>query len=144
MDLNKLSTGDKVVGISGILLLIFNFFPQFGKGGYSEGAGFLGWLAVLIGIAMVVGVALQKLTQTKLPDVPMGYGMLYLILGCAAAALEVIQLAIGRKYGIAGIASVSLDRKFGLFLAVLAAIGLAVGGFLKKQEPTEAPQPPAA
>ena len=29
---------------------------------------------------------------------------------------------------------VNLDRKFGLFLAVIAAIVVAVGGFLKSQE----------
>ncbi len=135
MDLSKLTTGDKVVAGSGIALLIFNFFPQFGKGSYTEGAGFLGWLAVLIGIVMVAEVVVSKLTTAKLPDLPIGTGQLHLILGGAAAALEVLQLALGRKYGVLGV-SITLDRKFGLFLAVLAAIGLAVGGFLKSKEPS--------
>ncbi len=30
MDLNKLSLGDKIIAVSGILLLIFSFFPWLG------------------------------------------------------------------------------------------------------------------
>ncbi len=133
MDLNKLTMGDKVIGVSGILLLLFNFFPQFGKGGYSEGAGFLGWLAVLVGLVAVAVVAVERLTTTELPKLPVSTDHALLGLGGIAAMLEVLQLVIGSTYSILGY-SVSLDRKFGLFLAVLAAIGIAAGGFMRTRE----------
>jgi hypothetical protein len=143
MDLNKLTTGDKVIGVSGILLLLFNFFPQFGKGGYSEGAGFLGWLAVLFGLVAVAGVVVEKLTTTEIPKLPISTDHALLALGGLAALLEIVQLVIGRSYGVLGY-SVTLDREFGLFLAVLASIGLAVGGFLRTRESAGSTSTPPA
>ena len=46
MDLNKLTTGDKVVGASGILLFIFSFLPWYGLGSGSRN----GWDYFLFGI----------------------------------------------------------------------------------------------
>jgi len=154
MDLNKLTTGDKVVGISGILLLIFSFFPWYGLDGfgvsYSENAwdDFLfGTLPTLIGVALVALVAVQRFTEVKLPDVgSMSWGQISLIAAAVAAALVLLKLLIGAdRFGV------DLDRKFGIFLAALSALGLVAGGFLKMQEDragatggTAPPPPPTA
>jgi hypothetical protein len=46
----------------------------------------------------------------------------------------VLRLLIGSdKIGSIRGTGVSLDRKFGLFIALLAAVGVAVGAFLKYQ-----------
>ena len=65
MDLNKLSTGDKVIAGSGILFLISMFLPwwglDFGEFGSASNNGFdyflTGWLPLLIIIAMVAQIA---------------------------------------------------------------------------------------
>ena len=69
MDLNKLTMGDRVIGISGIVLFVFSFFDWLGVKAESRGVlgeasdsawGFtLTLIAVLLGIAMVVLVALK-------------------------------------------------------------------------------------
>lgn len=144
MDIKKLTTPDWVVGASGILLLVFAFFPHFGKDfgpiSYSRGPSFVGWLAVLVGLAMVAVVAVQKLSTAKLPEIGIGYGRLLLFAGCGTVVLELLNFLMGRSYGLG-----SLDPKIGLFLSILASIGLAVGGFLESKEPVEshAPSSPA-
>jgi predicted permease len=150
MDLTKLSLGDKVIAGSGIALFIFSFLPWFGVEGASNNAldyFFAGVIPLLIAIAMVVQVVLAKLAGVEMPTLgSLTYGQLDLILGSIAAALVVIKLLAGSSAGNEFV-SVSLDRKFGIFLAAIAAIGLAVGGFLAMQEDKAgggAPPPPAA
>ena len=143
MDFNKLSTGDKVIGGAGIALFIFSFFPWFGIDvgivSYSEN----GWstifslLAILIGVAMVAVVVLPAF-GVDLPELGMPWSQILFIAGIVAAVLLLLQLLIGNSTG-----GVDLDRKIGVFLGLLAGIGLAAGGFLRKQEgDTTAPAGP--
>jgi branched-subunit amino acid transport protein AzlD len=136
MDVKKLTTPDWVVGVSGILLLVFGFFPHFGKTfgpySYSRGPSFVGWLAVLLGLAMVAVVVLQKLSTVKLPEVGIGYGQLLLFAGIATVVLQLLNFVMGRSYGLG-----SLDPRIGLFLSFLASIGLAAGGYLESKEQAE-------
>lgn len=138
MDLNKLSTSDKVIAGSGIVLFVAYFLPwfkvDFGPFGGSATAsgsdvGFL-WatLPMLLGLAAAGIVIASKLFDVKLPDLPIPWGQAFLGAGALAAVLVVLKLIIGED------PSELIDRSFGLFLAALAAIGLAVGGFLKFQE----------
>lgn len=139
MDLSKLSTGDKVLAGSGLALFIFSFLPWFGVDGYSgSGNGwdvgfFTGILPALIGLALLGYVVVTKMAEgVSLPDgVP--YPLVVLGLAALAALLVLLRLIIGYKVG-GGFAEFKLDRKYGLFLATLAALGLAGGGFLKFQE----------
>jgi hypothetical protein len=153
MDLNKLSNGDKVIGVSSILLILLSFFPWFGKdyfgGSYSEN----GWdqfpfgvLAILLTVAMLVVVIVKAFTEVELPDKVgnLGWGQILLIAGAIVAGFLVLLLLIGAKqYGT------TLDRKWAGMLATLAGIGLLAGGFLKMQEDKAgetgggAPPPPA-
>lgn len=147
MDLSKLSTGDKVLGGSGIALFIFSFLPWFGKD-YSTGLGgtisitgnawdigfFTGTLPVILGIFLVAYVVVTKLLDgIELPELPVGYPLVVLGVAGLAALLVVLRLLVGYSQGYGGL-SVDLDRKYGLVLAALAAIGLAGGAFLKFQE----------
>lgn len=136
MDVKKLTTPDWVVGVSGILLLIFGFFPHFGKDfgpiSYSRGPSIAGWLAILIGLAMVAVVVVQKLSTAKLPEVGIGYGQLLLFAGIATVVLELLNFVMGRSYGLG-----SLDVRIGLLLSLLASIGLAAGGYLESKEQAE-------
>ncbi|MEL7210391.1 MAG: hypothetical protein AAGK32_19535 [Actinomycetota bacterium] len=158
MDLSKLSMGDKVIAGSALAYFIFMFFPWFeldlGPGdifisGTADANGFdvgflWGFFPLLLALIMVAIVAVKAFSpDTELPELPIGYGQLLLGLGSLAAVLVVLKLLIGEDF---------FSRQFGLFLAALAAIGLAAGGFLKMQEGDEAttpgsappPPPPAA
>lgn len=140
MDLSKLTTGDKVFAGSGIALFIFSFFPWFGfdipfGGDYTESAwsDFLPILAVLLAIALVVVLGLVKFSTVRLPQLPVPLNQLFLIGGVVVFALLLLKLLIGGEES-----GVDLDRRIGVFLGVLAAAGMAVGGWLKSQEPADA------
>ncbi len=135
MDMNKLTTSDKVIAGSGILLFIAYFLPWFkidnGLGdsvSFSGGdVGFLfSTLPMLLGLLMAGAVIANKLFDVKLPDLPIPWGQAFLGAGVLAALLVLLKLLIGEE-----VFGFDLDRGFGLFIATLAAIGLAVGGFMK-------------
>jgi hypothetical protein len=136
VDLNKLSTADKVIAASGILLFIFSFFSWFavdvGFGIRAASAngwdvGFLwGGIPALLGLLLAALVLVPLFAADfKLPDLPVTWGQAILGAAALAAFLVVLRLLMGFH---------SWDRQIGIFLAALAAIGLAVGGFLKFQE----------
>jgi len=152
---DKLTTADKVIFGSAIVFLISLFLPWYGitEGGIdfnSKGTDYFltGWLPLLLAIVMVAQIAITRFSpDTKLPDPPMPWGQIHMLAGIACAVLLVLRLAIVSD-DVAGFGDtgVDLDRKYGLFLALLAAIGLAIGGFLKNQEgetDTAAPSGPA-
>lgn len=137
MDLSKLSLGDKIILGSGVLLLVFYLFPWFTfdyvYGTYKQSGShffFTGTVPMLLGLVMVGWVVATKLASIELPDLPVPAGLLMLGMGGAAALLVVLRLLLGGDDAGTG----ALDRSFGLFLATLAALGLAGGGFLKFQE----------
>ena len=150
MDLNKLTLSDKIIAGSGILLFIAYFLPwfkvDFGAFGGSATAsgsdvGFL-WstFPMLIGLAMAGTVIASKLFDVKLPDLPVSWGQAYLGAGGLAALLVVLKLLIGED------PSDIIKRAFGLFIATIAALGLAAGGYLKfagkEDGGTASPPPP--
>jgi len=142
MDLNKLSTGDKVIAGSGIVFLISMFLPwwglDFGEFGSASNNGFdyflTGWLPLLIVIAMVAVIYITRFTTTQLPKPPLPWSQVFLIAGGVVAVLLVLRVIIGSSEGSGGF-EVDLDRMWGLWVAVLAAIGVGAGGFLKSKEP---------
>lgn len=152
MDLKKLTVSDKVIAGSGIILFIAYFLPWFKLSfpgdftGYSgpsvtASGGDLGFLwatlPMLIGLGLAGLVIATKLFDVKMPTLPVPMGQLYLGLGTLAAVLVVLKLIIGED------PSEFVKRAFGLFLATLAALGLAAGGFLRLKEGGDAlPAPP--
>jgi hypothetical protein len=147
MDLNKLTLGDKIIAVSGILLLIFSFFPWLGfsVGSFSESKSAwtftLCWLAVLLGVLCVVYVVL-KMQDVKLPELGnVTWGQI--VLGIAIVAFVFILIKVITGPGTGGVSlagtGVSKDRKVGIFLGLLASIGLVVGAYLNVKEAGELP-----
>ena len=135
MDLSKLTTSDKVIAGSGIVLFIASFLPWFTISifGYRTltangwDTGFLwGGLPALLGLASAGIVIATKIGSVEMPKMSISTGKAMLIAGAVAAALVVLKLLIG-DHGV--------SRGFGLYLATLASVALAYGGFLAfKQE----------
>lgn len=143
MDINKLSTPEKIISVSAIVLLVASFLPWFevsfagiGSGVTGNGwdVGFLwGGIPTLLGLVMLAHVLLSKFgSNVSLPDLP--WPKIHMGAGIAAAVLVILKLIIGEDDG--GFDGVEVNRQFGLFLATLAAIGLAAGGFLYNKEKT--------
>jgi hypothetical protein len=137
MDLEKLTNGDKVVLGAGLLFLISVFLPWFGEGPYDGNGfdvGFLwGTLPFLLVLVMVGQIAVERFTTTDLPEMPVTWGQIHLGIGGLIVFLVGVKFLLGYEVCFLD-ECVSISRKFGLFVAFLAAIGLAAGGFLKMQE----------
>jgi uncharacterized membrane protein len=148
MDLSKLSTGDKVIGVSGVLLLIFSFFPWLGfsVGGFSESRSAwtftLCWLAVILGVALVV-LVVMKMQGVDLPNLgSITWNQVALGIATVAAIFILIKIITGPGTNGVDISGTGIDkeRKIGIFLGFAASIGLVVGAFLNVKEADELPK----
>jgi hypothetical protein len=143
---DKLTTSDKVILGGAVAYLIFMFLPWYGIEDISD-AGNTGWdyfLGGIIPLILIVVMAAQVVISrfspdTKLPDPPVPWGQVHLIAGIAAAVIVLLRTIIGSDVDVPFVGDFSLDRKIGLFLALLAAIVVAVGGYLKSQEADTGP-----
>jgi hypothetical protein len=140
VDLNKLSTADKVIGASAILFLVALFMPWYGlDGGSNNGWDYFltGILPLLLAAAMVAVIAIQRFTTTELPKPPIPWSQIHLIASTGIVVLLVLRVLITSDVELLG-ESFDLDRKFGLWIALIAAVGLGVGGYMKNQESEDA------
>lgn len=134
MDFDKLTNGDKIIGGSFIVFFISLFLPWFSVDVEFFDASANGWdvgfiwgvFPFLLGAVMVAQIAIERFTETDLPEIPVTWGQVHLGIGGLCAVLLILKLLIGEGD--------PWSRSFGLFLAAIAAIGLAVGGFFKFQE----------
>lgn len=147
MDLSKLSLGDKVIAVSGILLLIFSFFPWLGFsfGSVSESRSAwtftLCWLAVVLGVLCVVYVVL-KMRGVTLPDLgSVTWGQVILGIAVVAFLFILIKVIVGPSTNGVSLAGtgVSKERKIGIFLGLLSSAGIVVGAYLNLKELGELP-----
>ena len=143
MDLKKLTIGEMVTAISGVLLLVFSFFKWFGvsiggfdidvsRSGWQSPGAFWGIIAILLGIVLATHVIVEKLTSVDLPDRlgSVGWGVTHLAGGIIAVLFLLIKW-VTKESG--------WDTKIGFWLALLSALGLAVGGYLMAKEAGELP-----
>jgi hypothetical protein len=132
--LNSLSTGEKLIAGAGVLMLIASFLPwyniDFGIEGFAVGSiSRNGWqspgalwsiLATIIGVVMAGAVLAPKLGNVRLPDLgTVTWVQALLGLGALAVLLVLLKLVSESSY-----------LSFGFFLGIIAAVGLAAGGYL--------------
>lgn len=134
MDISKISKGGLVFIGASLLFFISSFLTwfsfDFGVSGFDiAGADANGWdvgflwcgLWVIVFLGLAVTLALPAFGQSG-PQIPV---VVYLGVGALGALLVLLKLLIGET---------GWDRSVGLFIATIAAIGVAGGGFLKFQE----------
>ena len=155
MDLDRLSTGEKIVAGSGILIFILSFIPPWAKVSFLgtstsfnawDGYGFLIKLGILLALVAAI-LAILKAFGTNL-NLPMTAGTLYLVL----AAINAVCLLLGVIIGPAGdtdITGVDIDRGFLLFVGLVLALIQTYGAWAHRgAEPAgttgTATPPPAA
>src|SRR5690348_31553 len=140
MNVDRLSSGEKIAAVSAVLLFIFMFFHWFSV---SVGNGFFGpstgnawdWLDVipiflLLAIVAAVGVAVLRLTEAEFePTISMN--SVVAILGIVATLLILYRIVSPPG---SGFSEADVNPTFGVFLGLIAAAGIAYGGYRAMQE----------
>jgi hypothetical protein len=146
--LDKLSPGEKIAGGSAILLFIFMFFDWFGVevtgvGGFSgsvPGGGGSAWdaldfipiILLITIIAALVMAGLRLADSTFEPPVPMS--TIVTVLGVISVVLIVFRIIFPPSFGDFGGVSVDATLSLGIFLGLIAAGGIAYGGYSTMKE----------
>ena len=140
-----LGIGEKIIIIAGLLFFIDSFLPWFdydiadlggpSRSGWSGDFSFLSIIAILAALVMVAQIVVARFTDVQLPALPQGltWPRVHLGLGGYVAFAVVIRLIVGESVG-----PIDADMAFGLWIAVILAAALAVGGFLMFREEQEA------
>ena len=140
LDTTRLRLGDVVAGVSGAILLLSLFLTW-----YSRDEGFVefdysGWAALsfidvllFLAAAVAVAVAVLRALGALPPRLPVSPGLAVLALGGLALLLVLFRLADVPDYVDLGLAE-GVSRGVGIFLALLAAAGVALGGWLTWNE----------
>ncbi|MDQ3954625.1 MAG: hypothetical protein M3285_03640 [Actinomycetota bacterium] len=157
MDLNRLSTGEKVLGISGLVLFITSFLSMWAKVDYRaeglpeeavtglgepeftlwNGYGILPKLGVLIALLLVVFVVAKAAGALGNVNLPVPETLIYL----GGAAIVVLTMLIALIFGTEGAnessgfgVTVEVERGLLLYLGVLLSLAMAAGAYLHMQE----------
>ena len=138
MDFSRLNTGEKLAGASGVLLLASMFFHWYGAKGFHGGADawtafdFIDAVLLIVGVA-AIGLALLGVGQAEM-GLPVAASTIVTGLGVLAVVLVLIRLIDPPEIGGTALASgADPTRKIGVWLGLIASIGVAVGGFLAMQ-----------
>ncbi|MFI5028991.1 MAG: hypothetical protein ACHQCF_08455, partial [Solirubrobacterales bacterium] len=148
MDADKLNTGEKVAAVSAVLLFIFMFFTWFGVevsgvGGFSgsvPGAGGSAWdaldfipIVLMITIIVALAVAVLRLTDSTY-ELPVSMNAVVTALGGFSVLLILFRIVDPPSFGSFGGVSVDGTVEIGIFLGLIAAAGIAYGGYLAMKE----------
>jgi uncharacterized membrane protein YhaH (DUF805 family) len=148
MEVDRLSTGEKISAVSAILLFILMFFDWFGAkvsgvSGFSqavEGGG-SAWDALevipiflMAAIIAAVAVAVIRLTDADV-EPPFSLNALVAALGALAFILILYRIVNppGESGSVAGV-SIDITLKFWIFVSLAAAAGIAYGGYSAMRE----------
>jgi len=155
VDTSRISFGEMVAGASGVALFIFMFFPWYGiktefeglgaiegvNGNAWESFGFIDIILFLV-VLLAVGMAVARAAGAMPSELPAPAGMIVAIAGVLAVLLILFRLISAPDPEITGDA-VDLSRKIGIFLGLIAAAGIAFGGYTAMNERATGQAPPA-
>ena len=148
MSLDRLSNGEKIAGVSAILLFVFMFFHWFGSEGSGELQLFsvgrnaweaLDYIPIVLVITIVATLAVAALRLTNAVLMPL------ILANAAVANLGIVSMLLilfrildppnfGSFREVWGNITIEGMVQFPIFLALLAAAGIAFGGCLAMRE----------
>jgi uncharacterized membrane protein YhaH (DUF805 family) len=144
MDVDRLNTGEKIAGLSAVLLFIFMFFDWFtvdisgGEGLFSVSVGGSAWdaldvIPIILMIAIIAALALAVIRLTDaLFEPPVSMSAIVAVLGGISVLLILYRIISPPSAG--DVPGVDVNPALGIFLGLLAAIGIAYGGYRAMQE----------
>ena len=158
MDTSRLSQGELIAGGSGLALLLFMFLPWYGVdvnvAGFSASESGNAWevfstidLVLFLVAAVAIGATVAKAAGALPADVPVAA----IVAGAGGVAVLLVLYRLVDLPGpdipqVAG-GGIEFGRKFGIFLGLIAAGGVAYGGYVSMNESPQpappAPEPPA-
>jgi hypothetical protein len=144
VDLTRLRRGELVAGASGVLLFVFLFIPAWYalNGVLSQTASDLGartswngwwglsgwrWLALLAILAALALAYFQA--AARAPAIPVTLAVIVTVLGILTVIAVAYRLVAGPPSG-----GSFLHQRVGPYLGLLAALGIAYGGFASMRE----------
>jgi hypothetical protein len=143
--MDRLSTGEKIAGGSAVLLFIFMFFDWFsvdissGDGLFSVSAGGNAWeafswidLLMLLTIVVAVAVVVIRISDA-IVEPPFSINAAVAILG-GLSVLFILYRIIDPPIDTGDLPGVDVSRSIGVYLGLLAAAGIAYGGYRAMQE----------
>lgn len=144
MRVDNLSRGEKTSAASAVLLFIFMFFDWFGvkvsgvpgfSGDVTGSGGGSAWdaldvipLFLMLAIVVALGVAVVRLTEADL-EPPISMNAIVAAVGGLAVLLILFRILFPPEFASFGGVDVDATRKLGIFLGLLAAGGIAYGGY---------------
>ena len=129
MDLRRLRAGEWIAALSGVALLVSLFLPWYGASTEDDASGWQALAAVDIALALVAafGVALLLITASqRVPAVPIALSAIVSIVGLIGVVLVLIRLA--------NLPDAYDGRELGVWLGLIAAIGIVAGGALSMRD----------
>lgn len=143
MDFTVLNRGEKIAGISGILLILIMFiFDWYGlKGAPDQFGGLNAWDAysfidIILFITALAAIALAVLAASDFElGLPVAVSAVVTGLGILAVVLILFRIISSPSYDIGfGGGEIDTSIRIGVILGLFAAAGIAVGGWLGMQE----------
>jgi hypothetical protein len=120
MDVRRLRAGEWIAGAAGLVLLVSLFLAWYdGQSGWES----LGILDVVLALVALGAIAIPIVTAAyRVPALPLAYQSLTVLVAAVA-----VLLVLGRVLNIPDWAS---GREGGLWLALLATLGVVAGGLI--------------
>jgi hypothetical protein len=151
MDLTRLTQGEKIAGVSGIaLILIMLIFKWFGvkvsggalsvEGGTRNAFGAYGFFDIVLFITVVAAVGLAALEASETEaGLPVPASAIVAGLGILSVLLIIISIINPPEWSVNGVdigdvPGLDVTRKIGVWLGLIAAVGIAYGGWRAMQE----------
>ena len=147
-DRNRLSQGELIAGIAGLVLLIDLWFKWYGVkvsggGGLLKGFNFgvsanawesFGLIDIILFLValIAIGVAVMR-ALNNMPDMPYPPATLVTIAGAIALLLILFRI-IDTPVDTQGVDGIDVQRKIGVWIGLLAAAALTYGGWRAMQE----------
>jgi len=143
MDVNRLTQGEKIAGVSAILLFIFMFFDWFSYsisgGSFGISAGGNAWdtldfipIVLLITIIATIANAAIEASESDI-ETPVHGATVVTVLGAISVLLILFRIIDPPGSSVGGV-SVDVSIEFGIIISLLAAAGIAYGGYRAMQE----------
>jgi hypothetical protein len=143
-DASQVSRATWIAG-GGALVLLISVFLSWYKvevniGGFGASSGGSGWettdlakLVALLALAALVIIGIELFAK----DVTLPFPTSLALIGIGGLSTLIVLLRIIDKPGgdLADAAGFDISLSYGIFIALLAAIAVTVGGYLKMQEP---------
>jgi hypothetical protein len=146
MDLNRLTQGEKIAGVSAILLFIFMFFDWYGvsiSGGgqsFDVGGGGNAWdaldfIPILLLIAIVATIAIVAVEASESDiEMPVHGATIITVVGVISFLLILFRIIDTPTFASYAGVSAEGSVRFGIFLSLIAAGGMGFGGWRAMQE----------